>query len=67
MSDTASSVGGSSVQSAASSALQSSIDGLTKLMADRFDQSATPVKAVSDRLTRVESKHGEMASAISKF
>ena len=37
MSDTASSVGGLSVQSAASSALQSSIDGLTKRMADRFD------------------------------
>jgi hypothetical protein len=36
-------------------------------MADRFDQSATQVKAVSDRLTRVESKHGEMASAFSKF
>ena len=36
-------------------------------MAERFDQSATQVKAVSDRLTRVESKHGEMASAISKF
>jgi len=67
VSDTSSSVGGSSVQSAASSALQSSIDGLTKLMADRFDQSATQVKAVSDRLTRVESKHGEMASAFSKF
>ena len=66
-SDTASSVGGSSSQSAASSALQSSILDLTKLMADRFDQSATQVKAVSDRLTRVESKHGEMASAFSKF
>ena len=66
-SDTASSVGGSSVQSAASSALQSSIDGLTKLMADRFDQSASQVKSISDRLTRVESKHGEMAASFSKF
>jgi hypothetical protein len=65
MSDTSSSVGGSSVQSAASSALQSSMDSLTKLMAERFDQSATQVKAVSDRLTPVESKHGEMASFIS--
>ena len=26
---------------------------------DCFDQSATQVKAVSDRLTRVESKHGQ--------
>ena len=67
MSDTSSSAGGSSIQSAASSALQSSMDSLTKLMAERFDQSATQVKAVSDRLTRVESKHGEMASVISKF
>jgi hypothetical protein len=43
------------------------MDSLTKLMAERFDQSATQVKAVSDRLTRVESKHEEMASVISKL
>ena len=33
----------------------------------RFDQSATQVKGLADRLVRVESKHGEMASAFSKF
>jgi hypothetical protein len=51
----------SAVQSGASTALQASLDGLANLVADRSDQS------MSDRLNRVESKHGELAGIISRF
>jgi hypothetical protein len=57
----------SAVQSGASTALQASLDGLAKLVADRFDQSAAQAKSMSDRLNRVESKHGELAGIISRF
>ena len=57
----------SAVQSSTSTALQASLDGLAKLVAERFDQSAAQAKTMSDRLNRVESKHGELAGLISRF
>ena len=51
----------SAVQSSTSTALQTSLDGLAKLVAERFDQSAAQAKTMSDRLNRVESRHGELA------
>lgn len=57
----------SAVQSSTSTALQNSLDGLAKLVAERFDQSAAQAKTMADRLNRVESKHGELAGLISRF
>jgi hypothetical protein len=48
-------------------ALQTSLDGLAKLVAERFDQSAVQAKTMSERLNRVESRHGELAGLISRF